>query len=241
MSKNNVLTKLNLVIAVCVAMMLLISCGKGGASSGKKIKVTTTTTMLTDLVKTIGGDKVEVTGLMGEGVDPHLYSASAGDIEKLGNADIIVYGGLHLEGKMTEIFEKLTSQNIYYFTLIPISMVLFLLIPILRKKESREKYLQSVFSNFVTTGIFAAVLWIGIEIILATVNYLFFYSGDSLFFRLTTYSFWFITEVFGASLFLSLLKKPNDNHVRMHAFSRQFLIYNLNLFLRKQAMHQYLL
>ena len=101
--------------------------------------------------------------------------------------------------------------NIYYFTLIPISMVLFLLIPILRKKESREKYLQSVFSNFVTTGIFAAVLWIGIEIILATVNYLFFYSGDSLFFRLTTYSFWFITEVFGASLFLSLLKKPNDN------------------------------
>ena len=111
MSKNNVLTKLNLVIAVCVAMMLLISCGKGGATSGKKIKVTTTTTMLSDLVKTIGGDRVEVTGLMGEGVDPHLYSASAGDIEKLGNADIIVYGGLHLEGKMTEIFEKLTSQN----------------------------------------------------------------------------------------------------------------------------------
>ena len=101
--------------------------------------------------------------------------------------------------------------NVYFFTLIPISMVLFLLIPILRKKDNREKYLQSVFSNFVTTGIFAAVLWIGIEIILATVNYLFFYSGDSLFFRLTTYSFWFITEVFGASLFLSLLKKPNDN------------------------------
>ena len=111
MSKNNVLKKLNLVIAVCVAMMLLISCGKGGAASGKKIKVTTTTTMLSDLVRTIGGDKVEVTGLMGEGVDPHLYSASAGDIEKLGNADIIVFGGLHLEGKMTEIFEKLSSQN----------------------------------------------------------------------------------------------------------------------------------
>ena len=101
--------------------------------------------------------------------------------------------------------------NVYFFTLIPISMVLFLLIPILRKKDNREKYLQSVFSNFVTTGIFAAVLWIGIEIILATVNYLFFYSGDSLFFRLTTYSFWFITEVFGASLFLSLLKKPDNN------------------------------
>ena len=80
-------------------------------STGKKIKVTTTTTMLADLIKTIGGDKVEVTGLMGEGVDPHLYTASAGDIEKLSNADIIVYGGLHLEGKMVEIFDKLTSQN----------------------------------------------------------------------------------------------------------------------------------
>ena len=101
--------------------------------------------------------------------------------------------------------------NIYYFTLIPISIVLFLLIPILKKKENKEKYLQSVFSNFVITGIFAAVLWVGIEIILTTVNYLFFNSGDSLFFRLTTYSFWFITEVFGASLFLSLLKKPDDN------------------------------
>ena len=111
MSKNNILKKLDLLIAICVVMMLLVSCGKNGSSSGKKIKVTTTTTMLTDLVRTIGGDKVEVTGLMGEGVDPHLYSASAGDIEKLGNADIIVYGGLHLEGKMTEIFEKLTSQN----------------------------------------------------------------------------------------------------------------------------------
>lgn len=101
--------------------------------------------------------------------------------------------------------------NIYYFTLIPISIVLFLLIPILKKKENKEKYLQSVFSNFVITGIFVAVLWIGIEIILTTVNYLFFNSGDSLFFRLTTYSFWFIIEVFGVLLFLSLLKKPDDN------------------------------
>ena len=101
--------------------------------------------------------------------------------------------------------------NIYYFTLIPISIVLFLLIPILKKKENKEKYLQSVFSNFVITGIFAAVLWVGIEIILTTVNYLFFNSGDSLFFRLTMYSFWFIAEIFGASLFLSLLKKPDDN------------------------------
>ena len=102
--------------------------------------------------------------------------------------------------------------NIYYFTLIPISIILFLLIPIL-KKENKEKYLQSVFSSFIITGIFAAVLWSGIEIILITVNYLFFnfYDKDSLFLRLSMYFFWFIAEVFGESLFLSLLKKPDDN------------------------------
>ena len=111
MNKNDILKKLNLIIAVCVIMTLLISCEKTGNSLNKKVKITTTTTMLTDLVKTIGGDKVEVTGLMGEGVDPHLYSASARDIEKLANADIIIYGGLHLEGKMTEIFDKLSHYN----------------------------------------------------------------------------------------------------------------------------------
>ena len=102
--------------------------------------------------------------------------------------------------------------NIYYFTLIPISIILFLLIPIL-KKENKEKYLQSVFSSFIITGIFAAVLWGGIEIILITINYLFFnfYDKDSLFLRLSMYFFWFIAEVFGESLFLSLLKKSDDN------------------------------
>ena len=115
-SKNTIEKKMNLTIILSLIMMffiMLVSCGKlkEKPHSTGKIRVTTTTTMLTDLVKTIGGDKVEVTGLMGEGVDPHLYSASAGDIEKLANADVIVYGGLHLEGKMTEVFEKLSTLD----------------------------------------------------------------------------------------------------------------------------------
>jgi manganese/zinc/iron transport system substrate-binding protein len=72
----------------------------------------TTTTLLTDLVTNIGGDKINVQGLMGSGVDPHLYKASAGDVTKLTNADLIFYGGLHLEGKLVEVFEKMGSQNI---------------------------------------------------------------------------------------------------------------------------------
>ncbi len=100
--------------------------------------------------------------------------------------------------------------NIYYFALIPLSIILFVLIPILGKKENKEKYLQSVFSNFVITGIFTAVFCIGMGIVLTTANYLFFESYD-FFLRLSLYSIWFIAEVFEASLFLSLLKKPDDN------------------------------
>ena len=100
--------------------------------------------------------------------------------------------------------------NIYYFALIPISIILFVLIPILNR-ENKEKYLQSEFSDFVITGIFALVLSAGIGIVLTTVNYLFFKSRSFFIFRLAVYSSWFIAEVFGASLFLSLLKKPDDD------------------------------
>lgn len=68
--------------------------------------------MITDLVENIGGDKINVQGLMGSGVDPHLYKASAGDVTKLSNADMIFYGGLHLEGKLVDVFKKMQSQNI---------------------------------------------------------------------------------------------------------------------------------
>ena len=100
--------------------------------------------------------------------------------------------------------------NIYYFALIPISIILFVLIPILNR-ENKEKYLQSEFSDFVITGIFALVLSAGIGIVLTTVNYLFFKSRSFFIFRLTMYSSWFIAEVLGASLFLSLLKKPDTD------------------------------
>ena len=101
-------------------------------------------------------------------------------------------------------------NNFKFWALIPISIILFVLIPILNR-ENKEKYLQSEFSDFVITYIFAAVLFVGIAIVLTTISYLFFSSNNDFFFRLTTYSFWFIAEVFGASLFLSLLKKPDDD------------------------------
>jgi len=95
---------------VLVFLISIISCQQKTKKNGK-LQVVTTTTMITDLVKNIGGDKIDIQGLMGAGVDPHLYKASAGDVSKLFNADVIVYSGLHLEGKLEDVFEKMRQQN----------------------------------------------------------------------------------------------------------------------------------
>jgi len=79
--------------------------------SERMIIITTTTNMITDLVENIGGDNVSVTGLMGPGVDPHLYRPSASDVKKIQNADIVFYNGLDLEGKMGDIFVKIRREG----------------------------------------------------------------------------------------------------------------------------------
>jgi len=75
------------------------------------IQIVATTGQVADLVGNVGGNHVEVTALMGPGVDPHLYRESPSDIEKLSEADAIFYNGLHLEGRMTEVFEKLAARR----------------------------------------------------------------------------------------------------------------------------------
>jgi manganese/zinc/iron transport system substrate-binding protein len=98
----------------CFSVILAAACGEAGeagAGEGGKIRATTTTTMITDLVRQIGGDQVEVTGLMGPGVDPHLYKASQGDVSALREADVVFYNGLFLEGQMEDILEKTGEQK----------------------------------------------------------------------------------------------------------------------------------
>ena len=77
----------------------------------KTLRITCTTGIIADLVKNIVGSEAQVTALMGPGVDPHLYKATQGDLKKLNRADIIIYNGLHLEGKMGELFEKLKNRK----------------------------------------------------------------------------------------------------------------------------------
>ena len=88
--------------------------GAGGARAnlaGRKIRVTTTVGMVADIVRNVGGDRVEVTALMGPGIDPHYYKATSGDVSALNRADIIFYNGLELEGKMGEIFERIAKNK----------------------------------------------------------------------------------------------------------------------------------
>lgn len=97
-------------------LALLAGCGPdGGAARGdladRPVRIVTTTSMIADLARQIGGDRVEVEGLMGPGVDPHLYKASEGDVTRMTEADLILFNGLHLEGKMVDILERLGDRS----------------------------------------------------------------------------------------------------------------------------------
>ena len=104
-----------LYISLCLLVLLVgIGCDpkeQPDASVAGKYRVVTTIGMITDIVKSVGGDRVEVLGLMGPGVDPHLYQASARDVQKLYSARIIFYNGLHLESKMGDVLAKMSGNT----------------------------------------------------------------------------------------------------------------------------------
>jgi manganese/zinc/iron transport system substrate-binding protein len=91
--------------------LLMTGCNTTSADTGdiadRQVNVIATTGMIADVVRNVGGDRVSVIQMMGAGVDPHLYRASEGDVQRLQEADIIFYNGLHLESKMGEVLEQL--------------------------------------------------------------------------------------------------------------------------------------
>lgn len=98
---------LTLTLVIVIAGIFLVGCSSDQAAENNKYNIVATTTIVGDLVKQIAGDNINLTTLMGPGVDPHLYKASAGDVTKMQSADMVVYNGLHLEGKMGDIFKGL--------------------------------------------------------------------------------------------------------------------------------------
>ena len=107
-------TKRGLVTTLVLASALAWGCGAGvqPESADGRMKIVATTTIVGDLVRTVGGDDVEVEVLMGPGIDPHLYKASAGDVRAMSSADAIIYNGLHLEGKMSEVLEEMGERGV---------------------------------------------------------------------------------------------------------------------------------
>jgi manganese/zinc/iron transport system substrate-binding protein len=97
--------------------VLLAACAPAAAAplpdeiANRKINIVATTGMIADVVRNVGGERVQVTGLMGAGVDPHLYKASAGDVRFLSEADIVFYNGLHLEAGMAKVFERMNDAQ----------------------------------------------------------------------------------------------------------------------------------
>jgi len=106
-------TKLRILISIGV-LLTAIACG-GGSPAGDTegpLRVVATTSIVGDLVRSIGGDAIELETLMGAGVDPHLYKPSAGDVRAMASAEVVVYNGLHLEGKMTEVMAEMGTRGV---------------------------------------------------------------------------------------------------------------------------------
>jgi manganese/zinc/iron transport system substrate-binding protein len=90
---------------------------KADPNAGKKLNVIATTGMVADLVRMIAGDTVEITTLMGPGVDPHSYKPTPEDAKALQQADVIVINGLSLEGKMDDTFQRMKRSGKKVFSL----------------------------------------------------------------------------------------------------------------------------
>jgi len=101
----------DLLFIVYFVFIFLTGCNTAVKKKDAKIKIVATTSIVQDAVEQIVGERAVVETLMGAGVDPHLYKATQGDIEKLNEADIIFYNGLHLEGKMTEVLLNLAKRK----------------------------------------------------------------------------------------------------------------------------------
>jgi manganese/zinc/iron transport system substrate-binding protein len=113
--KENTMKKTTKIfITLLLSLGIVLSACTPEASRGditeRPINVVTTTGMIADAVDNVGGERVDVTNLMGPGIDPHLYKASEGDVSRMVNADIIFYNGLGLEAQMGEVFQQMRGQ-----------------------------------------------------------------------------------------------------------------------------------
>ncbi len=108
-------TQFGRLTAALLACLGIAGCGTANSRSdgppGDTVQVVCTTGQIGDMLQRIGGPHVQVESLMGPGVDPHLYKAVPGDVRKLNAADAVFYNGLHLEGRLADLLEKLAKRR----------------------------------------------------------------------------------------------------------------------------------
>lgn len=104
------LTK-HIYIGIVVCFSVAVSCSSPSVCERPNPLIVVTTGIIGDAIQHIVKDSANVQALMGPGVDPHLYKASLGDLKKLMSADVVLYQGLHLEGKMGEVLDKLARTE----------------------------------------------------------------------------------------------------------------------------------
>ncbi|OCX61504.1 manganese transporter [Lysinibacillus sp. AR18-8] len=99
-------------LGVVVLSLSFLLFGCSAETEGEKEGIVVATTgQIADAIKEISGDHLQVSALMGPGVDPHLYKATQSDLSKLDKAEVIFYNGLHLEGQMLDIFEQMAKDK----------------------------------------------------------------------------------------------------------------------------------
>jgi len=100
---------------IALAVFALLVAPAAPSDAQQPLRIVTTTTQVTDLVKVLAAgveDRLQLDSLMGPGVDPHLFVASAGNVGLLSSADVIFYNGLDLEGKLDQVFEQMNALGI---------------------------------------------------------------------------------------------------------------------------------
>jgi len=93
---------MNMTLVGCLGALASVLVGASAPARAEGYTVVATTGMVADVAAHVAGERAEVVGLMGSGVDPHLYNPTRSDVKRLMQADVIFYNGLLLEGKMTD-------------------------------------------------------------------------------------------------------------------------------------------
>ena len=106
-----------ILLVIAIAMMTACAGNKSSMTTGStkksdKLNVVVTTSFLEDMVNVLVGDKVDTQLIIPAGEDPHTYEAKPEDNTKLQNADLVLYHGLHFEGKMVELLESIGAVSV---------------------------------------------------------------------------------------------------------------------------------